>query len=166
MFGRHPRIPLTEILEPKIRYLGNDETILSLEALQKMYLIVAENLWKARSWGKNTKPHSHTIQVNDLVMTKKHLCKIFDPKYTGAYRVVSVRGNQAQIIPVDKKGGPQKIHVSHLKHILPTDRIISKIPDYTTFGRKTKLAFHLDRVPDLGWQRTEKLNTPTKERTL
>ena len=44
MFGRDPRIPLTEILGPCIRYLGTDETILSLESLRKMYLIVAENL--------------------------------------------------------------------------------------------------------------------------
>ena len=44
MFGRDPRIPLTEILGPRIRYLGTDETILSLESLHKMYLIVAGNL--------------------------------------------------------------------------------------------------------------------------
>ena len=44
MFGRDPRIPLTEILGPCIRYLGTDKTILSLESLHKMYLIVAENL--------------------------------------------------------------------------------------------------------------------------
>ena len=44
MFGRDPRILLTEILGPRIRYLGTDETILSLESLCKMYLIVAENL--------------------------------------------------------------------------------------------------------------------------
>ena len=44
MFGRDPRIPLTEILGLRIRYLGTDETILSLESLRKMYLIVAENL--------------------------------------------------------------------------------------------------------------------------
>ena len=44
MFGRDPRILLTEILGQRIRYLGTDETILSLESLRKMYLIVAENL--------------------------------------------------------------------------------------------------------------------------
>ena len=165
MFRRDPRIPLTEALEPKIRYLGNDETILSLEALRRMYLIVAENLRKARSKGKNNNPRAHTIHVNDLVMTKKHLRKTFDPKYTGTYRVVSVKGNQAQLIPVDKKGEPQKVHVSHLKQILPADRVISKIPDYTTFGRKTKLAFHPDHVPDLEWQCAVNLNTPVREPT-
>ena len=47
MFGRDPCLPLTELLKPKIRYLGNDKTGLSLEALRKMYLVVAENLRKA-----------------------------------------------------------------------------------------------------------------------
>ena len=55
MFGRDPRILLTEILGPCIRYLGTDETILSLESLCKMYLIVAENLQKARMRDKNPK---------------------------------------------------------------------------------------------------------------
>ena len=64
MFGRDPRIPLTEILGTRIRYLGMDETILSLESLHKMYLIVAENLRKARMRDKNPKkvePH-HTTE--------------------------------------------------------------------------------------------------------
>ena len=35
MFGRDPRIPLTEALRPRLRYLGNNKVILSLEALKK-----------------------------------------------------------------------------------------------------------------------------------
>ena len=96
-------------------------------------------------------------------MTKRHLHKTLEPKYTGAYQVVDIKGNQVQLIPVNGKGGLQKVHVSHLKQILPADRVISKIPDYTTFGRKTKLAFHPDRVPDLEWQRATQLNTPVRK---
>ena len=48
MFGRDPRLPLTELFQHKLRYLGTDETILSLQALRNMYLIIAENLRKAR----------------------------------------------------------------------------------------------------------------------
>ena len=55
MFGREPRILLTEILGPCIRYLGTDKTILSLESLHKMYLIVAENLRKFRMRDENPK---------------------------------------------------------------------------------------------------------------
>ena len=51
MFRRDPRIPLTEALRPRLRYLGNDDVILSLEALKNMYLIVTENLRCARGMG-------------------------------------------------------------------------------------------------------------------
>ena len=33
MFGRDPLLPLTKLLRPKLRYLGNEESILSLESL-------------------------------------------------------------------------------------------------------------------------------------
>ena len=49
MFGREARIPLNTMLQPQIRYLGNDENILSIQALENMYqLLAAENLQKAR----------------------------------------------------------------------------------------------------------------------
>ena len=48
MFGRDPRLPLTETFKPRMRYLGTEDTILSLEALKNMYLLVAENQKKAR----------------------------------------------------------------------------------------------------------------------
>ena len=35
MFGRDPRLPLTETFKPRMRYLGTEDTILSLEALKK-----------------------------------------------------------------------------------------------------------------------------------
>ena len=48
MFGRDPRIPLTELLTPRICYLGMDENILSLEAMTEIYHMVAQNLKLAR----------------------------------------------------------------------------------------------------------------------
>ena len=44
MFGRDPRIPLNDLLRPHIRYLGTDETILSLQAMQNIYKMVTQNL--------------------------------------------------------------------------------------------------------------------------
>ena len=165
MFGRDPRIPLTEILGPHIRYLGTDETILSLESLCKMYLIVAENLQKARMRDKNHKKWTHTIWPNDLVMVKKHLRKTFEPKYGGTFRVLSIKGNQAQITPVGLKHNPHMVHVSHLKQVFPAIIVIDKIPDYSTFGRKTKLAIHPDQIPDLGWHHATTLNTLTGQKS-
>ena len=39
MFGRDPVLPLNTLLGPKMRYLGNDLNILSLEAMKNMFEI-------------------------------------------------------------------------------------------------------------------------------
>ena len=57
MFGREARIPLNTMLQPQIWYLGNNENILSIQALKNMYQLVAENLQKARK--KCHHPISH-----------------------------------------------------------------------------------------------------------
>ena len=62
MFGRDPRIPLNTLLEPKIRYMGTDEIILSLEALQRIYYMEAENLKLARERQTKQKPY-HPIKL-------------------------------------------------------------------------------------------------------
>ena len=41
MFGRDPVLPLNTLLGPKMRYLGNDINILSLEAMKNMFEITA-----------------------------------------------------------------------------------------------------------------------------
>ena len=44
MYGRDPLLPLNKLLQPKIRYLGNNENILSLEVLNNIYQLVVTNL--------------------------------------------------------------------------------------------------------------------------
>ena len=44
MFGRDLVLPLNTLLEPKIRYMGNDINIISLETMKNLYKIVATNL--------------------------------------------------------------------------------------------------------------------------
>ena len=44
MFGRDPVLPLNTLLGPKMRYLGNNMNILSLEAMKNMFEIAATNL--------------------------------------------------------------------------------------------------------------------------
>ena len=48
MFVRDPVLPLNTLLGPKMRYLGNDLNILSLEATKSMFDIAATNLKMAR----------------------------------------------------------------------------------------------------------------------
>ena len=44
MFGRDPILPLNTLLGPKVRYLGYDINILSLEAMKNIFEIAATNL--------------------------------------------------------------------------------------------------------------------------
>ena len=44
MFGRDPVLPLNTLLEPKIRCMGNNINIISLEAMKNLYEITATNL--------------------------------------------------------------------------------------------------------------------------
>ena len=51
MFGRDPVLPLNTLLRPKMRYLGNDLNVLSLEAMKNMFEIAATNPKMAREMG-------------------------------------------------------------------------------------------------------------------
>ena len=44
MFQRDPVLPLNTLLGPKMRYLGNDINILSLEAMKNMFEITTISL--------------------------------------------------------------------------------------------------------------------------
>ena len=161
MFGRDPRIPLNTLLQPKIRYMGTDDNILSLEALQRIYYMVAENLKLARE--RQTKQklyHPIKLKNEDMVMIKTHADGQFQPVYKGYYRIVSFKGNQVQVIPCEG-GKPHFVHITDVKYVLPADSVISHIPTFNQFGRKTKLNLNPNEVPDLKWERSDTLNTQT-----
>ena len=94
MFGRDPVLPLNTLLGPKIRYMGNDINVLSLEAMKNMFEIAATNLKLARERGDpKDNPLPNKLQPGDTVFVKNHVKGPFDPKYIGDYRVVSLKGN-------------------------------------------------------------------------
>ena len=147
MFGRDPRIPLTEALRPRLRYLGNDDVILSLEALKNMYLIVTENLRRARETGWQQGPIKGPIMPNQLTL-KVHLRKTLASRYEGNYRVVAVKGNQVELAREGTVLPTKWYHVSHVKPLLQANEAINRLPAYDTFGRKGKLAIRPDNIPD------------------
>ena len=148
MFGRDPRIPLTEALRPRLRYLGNDDVILSLEALKNMYLIVTENLRCTREMERQQGPIKGPITPNQLVTLKVHLRKTLAPRYKGNYWVVAVKGNRVELAKEGTVLPTKWYHVSHVKPLLQANEAINRLPGYDTFGRNGKLAIHPDNIPD------------------
>ena len=121
MFGRDPVLPLNTLLGPKMRYLGNDINILSLEAMKNMFEIAATNLKMAQEKGdpKNN-PLPTKLQPGDTVLAQNHTRGPFDPKYVGDYCVVALRGNQVEVRPLIE--GPTEMkHIKHVKYILSAD---------------------------------------------
>ena len=159
MFGRDPVLPLNTLLGPKIRYLGNDINILSLEAMKNMFEIVTTNLKMAQERGdpKND-PLPCRLQLGDTVLVQNHTKGPFDPKYVGDYHVFSLKGNQVKV--QSSIGGPTEMkHIKHVKYILPADQYIKQIPDYSAFGRKATLRMELDKIPNLHWKLTNTYHT-------
>ena len=127
-----------------------------------MYLVIAENLRKARE--RNVTPYpkkSAPIQLNQLVTLKVHIRKTLDPRYEGTYRVVRIKGNQVELARNGTVTPTKWAHISHLKPLLRADDVIEHLPKDSTFARKTKLALSPDKIPDLDWKRATELNTPT-----
>ena len=86
-----------------------------------------------------------------MVLIQNHVKGPFDPKYIGNCRVVSLKGNQVEIQPT--VGGPTEMkHIKHVKYILPADKYINQLPDYSGFGRRTTLRINPDQIPDLHWK--------------
>ena len=153
MFGRDPLLPLNSLLQPQIRYMGNDKGYLSLEALKKIYEIAARNIQKARQRSDKLgyTPPEIKIKPNDLVLVRNHTAGPFAPKYVGEYRVVALNGNQVEVRAVQGHKS-HKVHLSDCKQYFPADAVITKLPDITQFGRKTNLRLDPKHIPDLQWQ--------------
>ena len=159
MFGRDPILPLNTLLEPQIRYLGNDVNVLSLEAMKNMFEIAATNhkLARERRDPKNN-PLPNKLQPGDTVLVQNHVKGPFDPKYIGDYRVVSLKGNQVEVQPAN--GGPTEMkHIKHVKYVLPANRYIKQLPNYSVFRRKITLRMNCVHIPDLHWNLTHIYHT-------
>ena len=165
MFGKDPRIPLNDLLRPCIRYLGTDESILSLQVMRNIYKMVAHNLKTAgKCLEKEATKFQTKVKMEDLIMLKRHDKKTFEPVYEEYYRVLQTRGNQVDVQTIT--GDQVKtVHIKDVKVVLPVDRVINEMPDYTKFGRKSKLDLDPMKIPDLNWVLSTKLHTHTTPTT-
>ena len=130
-----------------------------MQALKNIYEMVAQNLKMVRTKiTDNISPIPTKLKEGDLVLIKDHTAKAFQPCYVGNYRIVSFQGNQVEVHKTEG-GNTTWVHLTDVKYILPVDNVITKLPDYQSFGRKTKLRLNPDRIPDLHSNLSTTLNT-------
>ena len=130
-----------------------------MQALKNIYEMVAQNLKTAHmKITDNVNPVPTKLKEGDLVLIKDHTAKAFQPCYVGNYRIVSFKGNQVEVHKTEG-GNTTWVHLTDVKYILPVDNVITKLPDYQSFGRKTELRLNPDRIPDLHWNLSTTINT-------
>ena len=57
-------------------------------------------------------------------------------------------------------GGPTEMkHIKHVKYVLPTDKHISQLPNYSQFGRRTTLRLNPDHILELHWKLSDTYHT-------
>ena len=136
MFGRDAILPLNKLIQPQVQYLGNDENILSMQALKKIYEVVGQNL--KIPWAKvmdNINPVPTKLKEGDLVLIKDHTAKAFQPHYVGNYRIVPFKGIQVEVRKTEG-GNTTWVHLTDVKYILPVDNVIAKLPNYQSLAEK------------------------------
>ena len=90
MFGRDPYMPLNQLISQARRYLGNEEGIPDLEALQNLLqMTTAQIKYAATRRNQSFKPvKPHDFKVGDLVLVRNHTSKAFQEKYQDSFHVV------------------------------------------------------------------------------
>ena len=147
MFGRDPYMPLNKLLSQAMKYLGTDEGIPNLEALQSL-LQMTTNSKRNQSF-KPMKPHD--FKVSDLVLVRNHMSKAFQEKYQDSYRVVKLLGKN-QLKGKDQNNCVRQVHVTDVKKTTMPEVLVKNIPDYKQFGRAAKLWLNPNNIEDLGWE--------------
>ena len=141
------------------KYLGNEEGLLIIELMRKLYHVIAFNLVKSRAaqdGNKYTKEHYHprpkVLEPGKNVLVRDHNSKVFKPKYLD-YCVVKMAGKN-QVIVKDNHRHETKVHRRDLKVIDSDAKVAEMYDDLRKEGRRD--AYHcmpVKQIPDLEWKK-------------
>ena len=130
MFGRDPYMPLNKLLSQATRYLGPDEGIPNLEALQNLLqMTTAQIVYAATKRNQSFKPMKpHDFKVGYLLLVRNHTSKDFQEKYQDSYRVLKLLGkNQLEV--KDQNNCVRQVHITDVKKTTMPEVLVKNIPD-------------------------------------
>ena len=139
-YRRDPIIPrLSNLLQHKMRYMGNNSTGLLINAMYVIYQEMVANLIKSRQCEdpKINMVRGPMFSVNDMVLWKDPKRFKLDPPYKRTYRVLKLVGDKMADI-IDNKGMVRRATFKQLKRITPTEGLLTQVPTNLMFGRQAK----------------------------
>ena len=157
MFGRDPITPVAKLLEPRPRYYGERGSALKIDMLRRLYMVVVQNIRKAREKIPKKQDEPHSFKVNDMVLVKDPDAAVFEPRYQPNFRVTAIFSNNR--IEVQDECGHKSIRRStHVKYIELSEKVIQQLPNkqvLKNYGRSSKLLLAAKDIPDLQFDVTE-----------
>ena len=161
------------LLDPESsKYLGNEEGLLNIELMRKLYHIIAYNLVKSRAvqdGNMYAKEHYHprpkVLEPGKNVLVRDHDSKVFKPKYLD-YCVVKMAGKN-QVIVKDNYGHETKVHRRDLKVIDSNTKVAEMYDELRKEGKRdAQHCMPVKHILDLNWEKgnIEKKNTEESAR--
>ena len=168
IFGKDPITPVVKLLEPRPRYYGERGSALKMDMLRRLYMVVVQNICKAREKLPKKEDEPHNFKVNDMVLVKDPDAAVFKPRYQPNFRITAIFGNNR--IEVQDEHGHKSIRRSaHVKYIEPSEKVVQQLPSeqvLRNYGRSSKLLLAAKDIPDLqfGAAEPEEKGEPSERR--
>ena len=128
-----------------------------MDTLRRLYMVVVQNIRKAREKLPKKEDEPHNFKVNDMVLVKDPDAAVFEPRYQLNFRVTSIFGNNR--IEVQDECRHKSIRRSaHVKYIEPSEKVVQQLPSeqvLKNYGRSSKLLLAAKDIPDLQFDAAE-----------
>ena len=138
--GRDPYLPkLHNLLGYKIRYIGDKEPGLLIDAMYVLYQETMAQLIRARQNMNLDIPilRGELFSVGDTVLFKDHGKEKLSPQYNDTYRVLRKIGDKMVDI-INNRCEVRRAMFPQLKRVMPIEALIMKIPINVRYGRQAK----------------------------
>ena len=172
MFGRQAAVKHMLLDSESPKYLGNEEGLLNIELMRKLYHVIAYNLAKsraARDGNKYAKEHYHprpkVLEPGKNILVRDHGSKVFKTKYLD-YCVVKMAGKN-QVIVKDNHSHETKVHRRDLKVIDSNTKVAEMYDELRQEGKRdAQHCMTVKQITDLNWkiENIEKENTEQNAR--
>ena len=163
MFGQEAAVKHMLLASENPKYLGTEDSMINIELMSKLYLVVVHNLNEARkardgNKKKKTLKIPEQLKIGDNVLVRDHTSKVFQPKYKDFCITGLLGKNQVEI--KDNHDHTTKVHSRDVKKIPMTGKVC-QLYEEEQIGkvRQGRKAIPDSKMPDLGWDATEELDT-------
>ena len=122
-----------------------------MDTLRRLYMIVVQNIRKAREKLPKKEDEPHNFKVNDMVLVKDPDAAVFEPRYQPNFRVTAIFGNN-RIEVQDERGHKSIRRSANVKYIAPSEKVAKQLPSeevLKNYGRSSKLLLAENDIPNL-----------------